>query len=221
MKIYHGANFNRLDKILSNGLSPRGKRQSVWSDAPSHPGMVYLSTAYPFYFSRAAQSKKNFHKGLVFEVDMDKLNESMLFPDEDFIWHVLKIQNPDITIKEIREDLWRYHSSWKLSLENLGNVAYLGKININCLTRYCIVDFDKQKELGWSVLDPTISIMNYRFKGQFYKDLVSWFFGDIDELPQIKELKGWGDAMKVHQDKINFWTKVNKNRDGIKVVTII
>ena len=224
MKIYHGANFDKLDVILSCGLNPRGKKKSVWSNAPSHPNMVYLSTAYPFYFSMAAQSKKNFRKGLVFEIDMDMLDKKLLYPDEDFLWYALKMKNPTLKLEQIRKDLWRYQQNWQLCLDNFGNIAYMGRINPECFTRYCVVNFDIQKEVGLSVLDPTITPMNYKFKGQFYKDLVSWFFGDKKLLPHIEEEQKWktleGLPVPNSQEKIDFWTKISENREGIEVVEL-
>lgn len=226
MQIYHGADYKKLGLILSVGLKPRGKRKSVWSNAPSHPSLIYLSTCYPFYFSRCAQTKKSFTKGLVFEIDMDKLNKELLYPDEDFIWHVLKEKNPELKIEQVRKDLWHHRKNWQLSLDNLGNVAYLGDIKPEYITRYCIVDFGIQKELGMSVLDPIISLSNYLVMGKYYKDLVAWFFDDIKKLPQVDDAERWLNSgspeakSEDNQKRYDFWVKASENREGITVVDL-
>jgi hypothetical protein len=227
MKIYHGTHFNKLDLILKEGIKSRGTRgKTNWKNAPSHPNLVYLSTAYPFYFSQTTLTK-NMNKGLVFEIDMDRLDKKLLFPDEDFIWYVLKKKDPDLKLEFVRKNLFAYRDNWTLSLEHMGNCAYLGKVDLDSITRYCIIDFDIQKEIGWSVLDPSITVMNYQFKGQYYKDLVSWIFGDKKKLPQLKEAKELvsiaSNDQKIVEDckkRIDFWTKAGKNRKGIEVVEL-
>lgn len=227
MKIYHGTHFSKLHKILDEGITPRGKKgKTNWENAPSHPSMVYLSTAYPFYFSHSTLNPESMNKGLVFEIDMQMLDREGLFPDEDFIWQALRHQQPDIELKEVRKTLFCYRQNWKLSLEHMGTVAHLGVIPINCITRYCVIDFKKQEEIGFSVLDPVISVLNYQIKGKFYRDLVSWIFGDRKMLPQIEEAKAFlkccekSELTEMEQKRVDFWTKASKNRDGIEVVEL-
>ena len=83
MKIYHGTSSANVDKILLNGITPRGDTESHWDRYPSRNDLVYLSTAYPFYFACVAAQVDEI--SAVFEVDTDLLDTEWMLPDEDFI----------------------------------------------------------------------------------------------------------------------------------------
>ena len=57
LKLYHGTSSRFLDRILKHGIKPRGKGTSQWDKFPSRPDLVYLTTAYPFYFAIQAIKK--------------------------------------------------------------------------------------------------------------------------------------------------------------------
>ena len=214
MKIYHGSNYDYLDYILEHGISPRKNKESNWEKAQSHPDMVYLSTAYPFYFSYCSTGDTE-GKGVVFEVELESLNETLLYPDEDFIWHVLRQRNKKITIEEVRDSLEDYAHNWELSIQHLGNCCYKGKIKPNLIQRYCVVDFKELGPLAWTIMDPTISVLNYRFCEEKYRGLVSWLFGDLERFPtdDISRVPG----SEKHQE---FWEKETKDRKGISIITL-
>lgn len=234
MFIYHGTNTKFLSKILKKGISPRGYTgKTNWENAPSHPEMVYLSSAYPFYFSYFSKSERKYN-AVVFEIDFEKLNKELLYPDEDFIYHVLRnkkngLINREITLEEIRENLFAYKDNWKLSLDNMGNLCYRGIIYPSMITRYCVVDFSKNSVMAMRVLDPSISPLNFRLCGNDYQDMVKWFFGDIDYLPDVQQNRLFLDSdqehlgedmKKMYKQKIDFWKKISENRKGIEVFSL-
>ena len=56
-RLYHGTSFVFASKIMKKGIVPRHGQTSNWKNAPSRRDMVYLTTAYPFYFSNCIRGK--------------------------------------------------------------------------------------------------------------------------------------------------------------------
>ena len=178
MKLYHGTTAELFPAISGKGLAPRGRRRGNWKDYPSRKDMVYLTSCYPLFFAFRA-FKKHTHALLV-EIDSDRLDEDSLHPDEDFIAQALSYQRKcsiEDVHAEVRENLEGYQHHWQDSLEGLGNCCHLGVVPTDAITRYCVVDLEKQKELVL-VCDPSISLLNFKFCGDRYKSLVSWLFGE-------------------------------------------
>ena len=227
MKLYHGTKYKFLETILKQGLTPRKAKESNWDELPSHPEMVYLSTAYPWYY--AVPTEEGLGKGVVFEIDLERLDTSNLYPDEDFIvqgisdeqrkkWG-LPNDNFAKTMK-IRNSIEDYKTNWKTSINALGNVCYKGIIPPESITRYCVVDFKKRVELYFDVGDPVISIGNYGFLGEHYRRLVEWFFGDCKNYPtknpivipndltkQERETKYYKDLIKMAKNQKEYVKK--------------
>ena len=174
MKIYHGTNYKFLEIILKNGLAPRkGKqneesRESNWDKAPSHEDMVYMSTAYPWHYATLTGelNKDELGKGVVFEIDMDLLNIKNIYPDEDFVWQAMKKESPDIEPSDIRDNLESYQYLWENSLQYFGCVCHKGTIPVSAITRYCVIDFAARAQLGFEMIQPVLSIINYQLKGR-------------------------------------------------------
>ena len=225
MKLYHGTSYSRLQDILSNGIEPRGKAAGNWRKYPSHPGMVYLSIAYPFYFSYISAEKEE-TPSLVFEIDIDELSSKNFYPDEDFVWQAHpEGKRPEHVL--IRDNIGVWKNIWEKSLEHMGNICYRGRIGREYITRYCVVDFKKRPHLFMEVMDPTITILNYMVCGEKYRDLVSWFFKDIPTLPEIKTQQMHMDFFQDDEKMvekcrktIEFWEEQSKNRDGIEIFSI-
>ena len=218
MKLYHGTALRFKDGILQDGIEPRGDVDSNWDAHPSRPDLVYLTVAYPFYFALCAAEKEPL---LVFEIDSEKLDQSLFLPDEDFIAQVISQQQKK-PLEEIHprvvESLESWQDLWEKSLEGLGNCSYKGRIPAEAITRYCVFDTKERPEIALMMADPSISIMNYFFVGKRkYVPLVEWMFGDRESIPN--EFEGF-DLVGVMEDQIKFWQEESKKRNGITVCTV-
>lgn len=190
MKLYHGTSTKYLEKILQNGLQPRGRRKGNWqSTILSRSDAVYLTTAYSVYF--AMQATKKPESGLVLEIDSTKLNPFRLHPDEDFLGQMamhadnceglrnsLKTDNESLLYsltKHFRDILENNQHMWEDSIEFLGNCCHIGTIPLDAITRYVIIP-NVHRMLAWA--DPTISVSNFRIMGDYYKTFSSMVMGD-------------------------------------------
>lgn len=219
MKIYHGTSSQYLEKILRKGLIPRGRRKGNFKQAPSHPQMVYLSIAYPFYFAIGATQGK--HKPIVLEVETDYLDAYNLYPDEDFLHDVLQHQRKPIP-KSLRDDLPSYQHHWRDSLNALGNCCHHGVIQPTAITRYCVFDPSQRVPLTSLMLDPSISIMNFSICKTKYCGLVEWMFGDRATLPDdefmlMLDSQVSPEVRQFIAQRKQFWTEQAQDRTGIEV----
>jgi hypothetical protein len=189
MKLYHGTGAERLSSILQQGLKPRGRKKGNWSrTVESNPQAVYLTNSYPLHF--AGNSAKNGEQLLVIEIDTDRLNPFSFAPDEDFLEQASR-KDPAFAhvhdswpgVEGIRQrTLWfrkrvlkMFSASWQLSVEHLGTCCYYGDIEPNAITRWATTSYKTPLVL---MSDPTITLLNYKIMGAFYRDLVRRLFGD-------------------------------------------
>jgi hypothetical protein len=238
-KLYHGTNIRYLDTILKQGLTPRqnteGEKKGNFTISPSHQDMVYMSTAYPWYYAVMAHeiTKGDLTKGVVFEIDTVALDESNYYPDEDFVWQVMKEKISGLKHPDIRENLTDYQDMWKDSLKHSGCICHKGTIPVSAITRYCVFDFEKRANVGYEMLQPKISIENYNVAGEKYIKLNKWCFGDIDELPFLSEAKAFCESINNNGSEktmqslydhwkrcVEFWTPESMDRTGIEVVKL-
>ena len=217
MLLYHGTSSKHLSRILRDGLTPRGRRRTNWAKVPSRPDMVYLTTAYPFYFAMNVTTKT--HQPVVIEIDSEMLDKDLFYPDEDFIYQALLHAKPEDHKEHtyVRVFLRLYQEHWRTSLQHLGNCCYQGPIPVSAIRRYCRFDPNARPELAWRMMDPTISLLNFEICGADYTGLVAWMFGDVDELPQ--DSLG-GELAKVdpqYEEKEQFRRQQSRDRKGIEV----
>lgn len=180
-RMYHGTSLKNLDLILAKGLTPRGRRKGHW-ETSSHPKAVYLSNAYAPYYACQAMIKDD-HGAVVFEVDMTKIIEWRLHPDEDFLEQVSRNDPKALLHGEsmrkrtlaYRDKLHEYQPYWEQSIEYLGNCCVMGRIPVSALTRYVIIPKKHRAFLDW---DPTITVMNYHVMGDHYRRKTQKLFGD-------------------------------------------
>jgi len=219
--LYHGTSYKNLNSILKNGIRPRGKRKGNWKEYPSRPDMVYLTNAYAPFF--AIQSSKD--KALILELDPAFLNQKSFYPDEDFIAQAIATQQ-NLSIEDvhcgIRENLEDYQHHAVDSLNGLGNICHKGTVPLSAISRYCVIDIKERADLVMSAIDPSISLMNYRFCGSRYRSIVSWIFGDRPDFEV-----GFGDNRAyiemVEMTMPGYGEKVNNlfnNRKGIEVFVL-
>ena len=218
MKLYHGTSSRLLQDILAKGIRPRGRRAGNWTDYPSRSDMVYLTTAYPLYFAIHAARKDE--KSLILEIDTNLLDETKLYPDEDFLALVTIHHHPEMILSTahnyIRRRLGQWQHLWATSIEGMGNCCYKGIIPPGAITRYCLFD-STRTTIAMMGMDPSISILNYTFCKHKYFGLVAWLFGDQPILPDE-----WPEGLKVPpelQQHREHWKKEAANRIGVEVCT--
>lgn len=229
--VYHGTAASNLPSIRKEGIQPRGKRTSNWDKFPSIKDMVYLSKVYAPYFATSAVENASTATLLIVEVDLDRLAESKLYPDEDFVGQMVAsgLKVPVTYVHEaVVKDIKKYRHTWPLSIEKLGNVAYRGTVPLKAITRYATFDCTEHPMLTVSFLDPQISPLNYAFCGAFHGKEIAWIMGDEKELPQLEQARmmlmsaevGGNEKYKEDAKKaVEFWIKESSNRQGITVGT--
>ena len=221
MKLYHGTSSRFLNAILKRGLHSRGsKKIGNWEKFPSRTDMVYLTVAYPFFFAACCTEKDE--QSLVIEIDSDKLDQSLFYPDEDFIAQGLSHQL-NVPIESIHHQITRgikkYRQYWEKSLDGIGNCCYKGAIPLSAITRYCLFDAKQRPSIAICMMDPSISILNYTLIGKHkYRNLVAWMFGDAPRIiTEWETLAGDSDQFKEY---IEHWNKESLDKTGIEVVTL-
>lgn len=211
MKLYHGTSVTFLAQTQRHGIRPRKDRASNWQENPSHPEMVYLTTAYPFYFATMSREEK---VGVVFEIDAKQLDQKRLHPDEDFLNQLLFQRDRKVPTKaqheSLRADLDMFQHMWMKSLAKLGNCAYRGTVPRRAITRYCLFNSALRPDLAFHCMDASISFMNYEWQGEGFQKVVEWFFGDRKLLPMVDESET--------PEERKLWVAQSKDRTGIEVV---
>jgi hypothetical protein len=226
MKLYHGTSDRYLDSILRHGIRPRGRRKkSNWDSYPSRQDCVYLTNSYAAYFAEQSADRKKGERSLVVEVEIDE-SDSRLLPDEDFIAQAiatrLKVSIESVH-RGVRDALEGYAHHALDSLTGLGNVCLKGTVKPESITRYAIVDFAKQQELWQFCLDPSISLLNYKFCGDKYRSVIQWLFGDREDfrlgLSGLTNEQHIEMMSKVYEGYTESIKGLFTNREGIEVHT--
>lgn len=197
MKLYHGTSRPVALKALREGLKPRKMTKAGNWECASHSGAVYLTDAYPLYFAVQAVEQTYFrqspgdnrHIAAILEIDALRLPPFDLVPDEDVLEQVGRKQdglNPAWTMRQrttyYRQRLareYRNGEGWRKSLEAMGTCAHLGPIPATAITRVAFVDNREPRgaQLMWEGLQPSISLVNYRFMATKYRELTQQVFG--------------------------------------------
>lgn len=161
MILYHGTSKFNADKIIKDGFIPDKKYN--WH-VKSKQGFVYLSLAYAPFYAMSAKSK-----GKVGALIQVYTNENCMYPDEDFVMHALG--SPSYTQEQLDAlNLEDYKSFYKDSLEYLGNVC-VKPVDITIMG---VQYFDMGGLI--MVCDPSISPINYKFMGDYYRKLTEWIY---------------------------------------------
>lgn len=231
-RIYHGTDASFLTDVLADGLFPRSQDEpGNWSDQfSSHPEMVYLSTTYPGFFAGCAADANL----LFLELDFGKLDPTFLYPDEDFLSHVLRTQDglePEESQHQASELLLSNQALWRTSLFSLGNVAHLGLIEPSAITRYATLCSKKRPALAWEFLSPSVSTTNFLLLGEHYRKMVAWLFGDEAAHPSLTRTREFHDPAlwespsvpediaRHKQEQLSLWERESADRTGIEVST--
>ena len=184
MILYHGTTKKALDKILIEGIKPRGSKKSNWDGfGTSRPDLVYLTNCYaPYYATSACKKKEDI--GVIIKLDIDS-KKIELYPDEEFLFNCSELKQQAKEGKDVQK-LWNtinpkkfrlvydfrnktWEIGWKKSIEYLGTVTaeFIPKV-------YIIGYYIEKKSLEFIYkCDPSISPLNYMFCGQQYKDYLA------------------------------------------------
>lgn len=221
--LYHGTSERHLDSILRGGLRPRGEEGGNWPSYPSIPGHVYLTDAYAGYFATAAARAGE--RALIVEVCLE--DDSRLYPDEDFIAQSLAAQSKrpiDDFHGEVVRTIAYYRDYVQASLDGLGNVSHRGVVPTAAISRYALIDTAAQRDTILLAMDPTISVINYRFCGARYRSINSWFFGDRQDFDLGFAGQGNEEYIAMLEaSRPGYRECVDQmfaNREGIEVVTV-
>ena len=187
--IYHGTSESTARRALKLGILPRAasRRGGNWKHTvSSNPSMVYLTDAYAGYFALLSTNIKR-ERPAIIELDLDVLDQSRLYPDEDFIEQALRKrmlgESNDIKKRNryVIRHIEDFRENWKLSLEKLGNVCFKGTIPARAITKVVLFEPKKNPAMAADSLNPTITLANYKFCGERYRAITRWFMGeDID-----------------------------------------
>ena len=228
MKLYHGTSDIYTSKILKEGLIPRSTRSNGnWEEYVSREDLVYLTTAYPWFFAMHTSAAVNDRdtKAVVFEIDLALLHECNLLPDEDFLVQVVAA-NQGVPLVEIhdeaRDNIEGFAAvdgtpRWQLSLAMLGTCSHKGAIPPSAITRYSVLDFEER---------PLLSAMAYNEGPHLggpherYRQLTKWMFGDKRTLPRFVP-DGFLAGME-HDDFYRYaknpnWKAEEQSRFGVEV----
>ena len=79
--LYHGTDTNNLEKILKEGIKPRGNSKGNWvhADLYSNNKLIYLTDTYAWYYS-VNQANEDNENCTVLQIEVDTNN---LYCDED------------------------------------------------------------------------------------------------------------------------------------------
>lgn len=180
MILYHGTSTALLDEILKKGLI--ANRYDNWEHtSSSKKGFIYLTSTYATYFAMVCVSNLG-GDPVVIEVDVSK---KCLYPDEDFFAcalnnvteRVIGESSQERIIRLAKEtDINELKDYWKGSLDTIGNVAHKGNIKPSRIKRYC--EFT-DKRLQYNSMDASISMLNFKLCGNWYRQAIKAAFGDI------------------------------------------
>lgn len=185
--LYHGTSSRYLKKITKEGIVPRGNQNSNWS-VPSQKRFVYLTDVFPIFF--AVQARKR-DKLVIVEIDDSKLCQDKLYPDDDFVFHMLKQYGQTVDLEEagnlIKDSQWL----WKDSLRLLGCLAHKGKISRKHIRRIAIIDVENMNNTGrmyfHGLSDVSISPIALTFRRKKAQQEIKWIFGDTNDILQMEK----------------------------------
>lgn len=174
MILYHGTTELSGKRILKHGFNTEAKPK--WK-VKSKKGFVYLSLAYAPFYAMVNNKGKN---GAIVKVEVNKDN---LYPDDDFV--MLGLGKPVYTQEELdKVHLEDFKHLALKSLEYLGNAcAKVENIKVLGARTFSL------EGIGM-VCDPSITPLNFKFMGDYYKKLTESIYetGSIDAFQeQVKK----------------------------------
>ena len=207
INLYHGTDAQYLDDILKNGIVPRGTSKGNWehSNLYSNPEMVYLTDCYAFYYS-TMQATDNQKESLVLKIEVDEsklcLDEDLIMqlPEkgrrdaferivrtnkrfgvvshETSKWSKFKNKDMQHQHRFYSEYIKYFRNEWDVSLQNLGTVAHIGKIEPSQIKDYVTHDY---VQCLFSH-DNSVTIYNHLYKSDYQRAELKYLFDEpLDE----------------------------------------
>jgi hypothetical protein len=200
--------------------------------------MVYLTSAYPFFFACHVDEgeQDSCSPALAIEIDSTRLDQRLLYPDEDFVVQVVakRYDKPIAEIHDaIRAELVELSETcqdttgkpvptWEASLAALGTCCYKGVIPRNAMTRYCLLDYVQRILLAAMAYNEGPGLEGPH---EQHRQLTQWIFGNRSKLPNFiptNFIKRLGDDCQWTASRLrhpNFkWEE--SDRTGITVVNL-
>jgi len=178
MLLYHGTSYSNLKKILKEGIKPRSKNDlGNWKDIPSKEGRIYLTDSTALYYAYYFYPQKS----AILEINTDKLNKNLFGIDEDYCIQLESFFKRKCSLKEISKniDMKEGDKIWKQSLENIGSCSYKDFIPVSAISRYVVIDWQKNPQLELEAIDICPNILRYYlYKEEWKKILTSMDFCD-------------------------------------------
>lgn len=183
--VYHGTSEMAARRVLTDGIKPRrtsGTGGNWKHTVSSNRALVYLTAAYAPYFALSAVDVGK--RAAIIEVDLELLDPFRLYPDEDFIEQATrdrkmgKSDNIKARNRYIIKHIEDFRDNWRLSLDKMGNVCHKGVVPVSAITRVVAFDYRKNGFLASQMLEPTITLLNYRICGEKYRALTRYFMGE-------------------------------------------
>jgi len=191
MILFHGTSAVYKDRILREGLLPRSRTGiSNWSKQcggriESKPHLVYLTLSYPVYF--ALQAGEEADDLLILKV---RVKGSELYPDEDFLAYIVKMQKKiDVPLEEINplvEPLKNKHMA-SMSLKHNG-IAAVKKVTPRRIIDHRTIQFDDWQTIMALGGDSMPTPMNFRVLGTRYNMAVEALFEE-GELAAVEVMR--------------------------------
>ena len=222
--IYHGTTESNWEKISQEGLVPRGDRKSNWTHTvESAKDRVYLSSVYAPYFAMAAA--ENGEGYVVVQVNLESLDQDLIFPDEDFLEQcgprspVSKCSSMEERTKYFRDNAREFQDYWTMSLETMGVVAYQDEINLSKIESAYFIDPKKlHPAIHCMIGDPTISILNYSLLGQKYKALTAFLTAQDYEILDFLAISNTPLLLDADKRKAALFAFLEESRPAVKKI---
>jgi len=176
--LYHGTSKKNLEKILKEGIKPRGDKKSNWETGigTSRNDLVYLTYCYACYYAGEA-CKEDDDIPVVIKVRINQ-NKTELFPDEEYIFRASQDKWKDMSdtdkislYNSLDPKMSRINPNlrdvWKESLKFMGTVC-VESVPVHNIIGYAELSF-KDAEL-YEHIDPSVSPENYYSLSAFYID---------------------------------------------------